>query len=127
MEHLHPDDAFVQLKNIYNTLIPGGVYICITPNRLRGPSDISKYFDEVATGFHLKEYTTLELSSLFSNVGFSRVRVYIRVKGKYISLPAYPIVLCEILLSKLPYSLRKKIIRMRPFNLLESIRLVGMK
>jgi SAM-dependent methyltransferase len=55
MEHLHPDDALDQLKNVYNVLVLGGVYICITPNRLNGPHDISRYFDTVAQGFHLKE------------------------------------------------------------------------
>ena len=63
MEHLHPNDAFEQLQNIYNVLTPGGIYICITPNRLSGPHDISKYFDTMASGFHLKEYTVSELSN----------------------------------------------------------------
>ena len=58
MEHLHPDDALEQLRSIYQVLAPGGVYVCITPNRLNGPHDISGYFADVATGLHLKEYTT---------------------------------------------------------------------
>ncbi len=127
MEHLHPDDAFEHLKNIHHTLVHGGVYICITPNRLHGPHDISKYFDEVATGFHLKEYTTLELIRIFKKVGFSRVRVYIGAKGKYIPFPALPIVLFEILLDKIPYTLRKKIVSNLPFRLLLDIRIVGKK
>ena len=127
MEHLHPDDAPVQLENIYRALVPGGVYLCITPNRLNGPHDISVYFDEVATGFHLKEYTTLELSRLFRKVGFSRVRVYIGGKGKYISLPPFPMFLFERLLEILPSALRKTIARMLPFGLLLGIRLVGIK
>src|SRR6185503_12322595 len=56
MEHLHPDDAMDQLRNVYESLAPGGLYICITPNRLSGPHDVSQYFEDVATGFHLKEY-----------------------------------------------------------------------
>ncbi len=127
MEHLHPDDAFEQLKNIYNALIPGGVYICFTPNRLNGPHDISKLFDEVATGFHLKEYTTMELSNLFRNIGFSRVKVYIGGKGKYMRFPTFLIVFYETLLDKLPYILRKTILRILPFKLLLGIRLVGIK
>jgi len=127
MEHLHPDDAPVQLENIYRALIPGGVYLCITPNRLNGPHDISVYFDEVATGFHLKEYTTLELSRLFRKVGFSRVRAYIWVKGRHVSLPPFPIVLFERLLEILPSALGKTIARMRPFELLLGIQLVGIK
>lgn len=57
MERLHPDDAFVQLQNIHDALTRGCVCLCITPNRLTSPHDISLYFDKVATGFHLKEYT----------------------------------------------------------------------
>jgi len=34
MEHLHTDDAFDQLRNIFNVLNTGGVYLCVTPNRL---------------------------------------------------------------------------------------------
>jgi hypothetical protein len=124
---LHPDDPAEQLKNIFHALIPFGVYICVTPNRLSGPHDISKYFDEVATGFHLKEYSTLELSSLFRKVGFSRVRAYIGAKGKYVGLPICTIGLCETLLDKLPYATRKIIMRIQPIKLLQEIRLIGIK
>jgi len=126
MEHLHPDDAFDQLQQIYNALVPGGTYICITPNRLTGPHDISKYFDEFATGFHMKEYTTLELSTLFRKVGFSRVRAYVGAKGKYISFPVSPIALCELLLDKLRYAVRKVVAGNLPLPL-PDIRLVGVK
>ena len=126
MEHLHPDDACEQLENIYHALVPGGVYVCITPNRLTGPHNISKHFDEAANGFHLKEYTILELSNIFRKAGFSRVRVYIGAKRKYI-IPVCPIVLCEILLNKLPFVLRKNIARSRPFRALLGTYLVGMK
>jgi len=68
MEHLHPDDAKAQLQGIYNALVPGGIYICITPHRFKGPSDISRYFDDIATGLHLKEYTAYELYRLFKTV-----------------------------------------------------------
>lgn len=127
MEHLHPDDALEQLQNIYNALAPTGVYICITPNRLNGPHDISQYFDSVATGFHLKEYTVTELSDLFRAVGFAKVRVYIYIKGMRIFLPTAPIKLCEALLGRLPYSVRKKIASTFPLNLYLGISLVGIK
>jgi SAM-dependent methyltransferase len=127
MEHLHPDDALEQLRHIYNVLVPGGTYICVTPNRLYGPADVSKYFDVTATGFHLKEYTTFELSNLFKQVGFSRVRAYLGARGKYASLPVYPIAFCEMLLDKLPYALQKTIARTLPLRLVLGIALVGVK
>ena len=55
MEHLHPDDAVEQLYHIHEALKPGGMYICITPNRLCGPHDISRSFDDTPRGFHLRE------------------------------------------------------------------------
>ena len=66
MEHLHPDDALRQVREVYRALKPGGVYVCVTPNRLGGPYDISRYFDTVATGLHLKEYTVTECSAPLS-------------------------------------------------------------
>jgi SAM-dependent methyltransferase len=114
MEHLHPDDAVEQLQNIYKALAPNGIYICITPNRLSGPHDISRYFDEVATGFHLKEYTVTELYELFHTVGFSKVS-WVKNNGKtHIEIPLnqstiLPIKMAEKILDQLPYSLRRKI------------------
>jgi predicted SAM-dependent methyltransferase len=127
MEHLHPDDAFAQLQNIYNVLIPGGVYICITPNRFIGPSDISKYFDKVATGFHLKEYTVEELHTLFRKVGFSKIYFYIGGKGIYLKFPVFLIESVEKFLNILPFSFRKKITNTSPFQALLGIRIVGKK
>lgn len=114
MEHLHPDDALEQLQNIYTALSPKGLYICITPNRLSGPHDVSKYFDEVATGFHLKEYSVTELNDLFRKVGFSKVNLYKSYKQNYLAIPLNPLTLsvfkgCEELLSILPFPLRRKI------------------
>ncbi|MDP9179471.1 MAG: class I SAM-dependent methyltransferase, partial [Gemmatimonadota bacterium] len=41
LEHLHPDDAVEQLRSVRSVLKPGGTYLCVTPNRLSGPHDIS--------------------------------------------------------------------------------------
>jgi SAM-dependent methyltransferase len=114
MEHLHPDDAFEQLQNIYKALKPRGVYICITPNRLSGPHDVSKYFDEVATGFHLKEYVVTELYELFRQVGFSKVSLYKSQKRIRIVIPLVPATVLifkflESLLTVLPAPMRRSI------------------
>ncbi|PPT10426.1 hypothetical protein CKA32_001642 [Geitlerinema sp. FC II] len=112
MEHLHPEDALDQLKNIYRALAPDGIYICITPNRLSGPHDISKYFDKVATGFHLKEYTLTELRSIFLQAGFRDV-FWIKNKNKmFLKLHLNEsmnmlLKTVETILEVSPYSLRK--------------------
>ena len=128
MEHLHPDDAFEQVQNIYNVLWPSGVYICITPNRLDGPHDISRHFDSVPTGFHLREYTASELNFIFRKVGFSRTRAYVGGKGIYIPFPLFIIRLLEYGLKGLPYSARKTLMARFPLRqLLVPVRLVGLK
>ena len=127
MEHIHPDDAHDQLQNIFDALAPGGVYLCITPNRLDGPHDISKYFDNVATGFHLKEYTAAELGKLFRNVGFSKIRMYVGARGKYVRIPASPSVLCESILERLPHRIRMKLTNARIIRVMISIRMLGFK
>ncbi|MBE9166062.1 class I SAM-dependent methyltransferase [Pleurocapsales cyanobacterium LEGE 06147] len=114
MEHLHPDDAFIQLQNIYRALVPNGIYICITPNRLSGPHDISKYFDEIATGFHLKEYTVTELAELFRRAGFVKISLYKSYQRTNLEIPLNSATLpifrvCENFLDILPYFLRRKI------------------
>jgi SAM-dependent methyltransferase len=87
LEHLHPDDASDQLTNIYRSLAPGGVYLCVTPNRLSGPHDISRYFDPVATGLHLKEYTNQELAIQMREAGFTRVCMFLTVRGRTVTAP----------------------------------------
>ncbi len=124
MEHLHPDDALEQLANIHNILMSQGIYICVTPNRLSGPHDISKHFDLVATGFHLKEYTNTELSNLFKQAGFSKVRAYVGAIGIYTRFPLFLLKLVEDLLDRLPRRLSRAMARLL---LLWNIRLVGIK
>lgn len=117
MEHLHPDDAIDQLQNIYKALIPGGLYICSTPNRLSGPHDVSMCFDEVAKGFHLKEYLATEMYTLFRKAGFSKVSLYKSYKQIHIEIPLLPITVFmfkagEEFLSVLPFSLRRRLANM---------------
>jgi SAM-dependent methyltransferase len=127
VEHLHPEDTLKQLKNIYHALAQNGIYICCTPNRLDGPHDISEYFDRVATGFHLKEYTITELSELFSKVGFSQIITYKNFKGIIIGFPLFPFIFIEGILEKLPYLIRKKIASTLLFRWLLNIIIVGKK
>jgi SAM-dependent methyltransferase len=126
MEHLHPDDALEQLGGIWRALRPGGVYICITPNRISGPHDISQHFDPVATGFHLKEYTTEELSGLFRQVGFRKVQSLLGWRGFSVPVPAAPVIACEAVLARLPSTPRRRLGRTVGRAFL-GVRLVGTK
>jgi SAM-dependent methyltransferase len=109
MEHIHPEDALEQLRNLFAVIAPEGSYVCVTPNRLNGPHDVSKFYDPVARGFHLKEYTAAELEALFRRVGFSKVEAYPRFRGRYIRIPLGVIKSFEWLFGLLPYSIRKRI------------------
>lgn len=127
MEHLHPDDALEQLGNIYRALAPGGVYVCITPSRLTGPHDISRYFDFVATGFHLKEYTIAELTTLFHKVGFRNINQYTRRRGVYTRMPGTLVRAIEMPVAALPARVRNRIARSSLVRGLLEIRLVARK
>jgi SAM-dependent methyltransferase len=118
MEHLHPDDANEQLREVYRVLRKGGSYICVTPSRANGPHDCSAYFDDLpcpiqaghyrSTGLHLKEYTTRELVDIFRRVGFKHARTYIGARGKYIAMPPAVITSVEATLRLIPPSWRKR-------------------
>jgi SAM-dependent methyltransferase len=109
MEHIHPDDALEQLRNLFAAIAPGGSYICVTPSRLNGPHDVSKFFDPVARGFHLKEYTVAELEALFRAVGFREVEAFPRFRGRYIHMPMWVVKGFERVFGWLPQRLRRRI------------------
>ncbi len=118
MEHLHPDDARAQVSNILRALKPGGCYLCITPHRLSGPHDISRYFADEACGFHLKEYTVTELAALFRGVGFARVRVYLAGRRLRLRVPLLLYHLLEGALARLPHRARRWLTRTKALRVL---------
>lgn len=127
MEHLHPDDALEQLDNIYQALAPRGVYVCITPNRLSGPHDVSRYFDEDATGFHLREYTVGELTEMFRAVGFRRMQVLIGAGVVHVKIPAAFINTVERILGRLPREFGRTLARRLPLRVILGVKLVARK
>jgi SAM-dependent methyltransferase len=124
MEHLHPDDALEQLRNIAQALAPNGKYVCITPNKLCGPHDISRDFDDVATGLHLREYDNRELMEIFSQAGFHRFYAVLSWGSIVIpwSMPLMPFRWFERALSLIPVSARRRAAR-----LLLAVKLVAVK
>lgn len=124
MEHLHAEDGLEQLRNVYAALAPGGAYICVTPNRLSGPWDISRGFDDEPTGLHLKEYTVAELAEQFYAAGFAQVYAFLSYHGQVLTplLPIRPFATLEEGLAALPISLRRKLA-----NGLTAVKVIGYK
>jgi len=127
MEHLHPEDAREQLRNIFAALAPGGLYVCITPNRLDGPHDVSRSFSEEPEGFHLKEYTVTELEALFLATGFRRIASYARTKGICIRVPLAMIRALEAVLHRMPFRKRRTLANRWPLRRLLNPGLVATK
>ena len=125
MEHLHPDDAQAQLESIRAALKPGGAYVCITPNRLTGPHDISAYFDDVPTGFHLREYSVGSLTKTFRRAGFGSVRVLVGARDRFAAVHPWPVIALEVALGRLPPETRRKLVQRLRLNALLGIRVVA--
>lgn len=125
MEHLHPDDARDQLANVFAALEPGGKYFCITPNRMNGPHDVSGGIDEVARGFHLREYTSRELAGLFRSVGFARVQAFVRIRNFKTTLPLGVVTTLETVVGWLPRSLEWRVSRLPIVGRLLGVQLIA--
>lgn len=126
-EHLHPDDARLHLQEVHRVLAPGGRYVCVTPNRLTGPHDISAYFDEVATGFHLREYTAAELADLMRSAGFARAEAWASRRGLQLRLPWLLIRAVEGLVGRLPQRARRRLGTTLPFRVALGCHVIGVK
>jgi SAM-dependent methyltransferase len=86
LEHVHPDDALPQLREMVRVLKPRGYIAILTPNNVNGPHDISADFCRRPEGLHLKEYSSLEMKKLFQEAGCVSVRDYIGFNGRYVSM-----------------------------------------
>jgi hypothetical protein len=74
MEHIVEDEIEAHLALIEKKVNKDGYIITITPNRYRGPSDITAKFESrgtVARGFHFYEYTYSEIVALFRKYGMT--------------------------------------------------------
>jgi SAM-dependent methyltransferase len=127
IEHLHPCDAVDHLREVHRVLKPGSAYLCVTPNSLNGPHDVSRDFDKTATGLHLKEYTTTELMSLFLDAGFGDLRCLRGVRGFECRIPARIIVVFERWLGKRENRARELLGRSIPGRVFLSNNLLGFK
>jgi SAM-dependent methyltransferase len=70
LEHLHPEDVGIHLRNAARVLKEGGVYIFDTPHRFSGPHDISSAFGNELKCLHFQEWTYREMFELLRQHGF---------------------------------------------------------
>ncbi len=127
MEHLHPDDAIEQLREVFRVLTPGGRYLCVTPNRLTGPWDISRMFSATPTGLHLREYSGGELAAILGAAGFGHIRAVVPAGSSARVVPASLFTLPERALQGLPLRARRALLRGPWRKALNSVRLLAEK
>jgi SAM-dependent methyltransferase len=127
MEHLHPDDADDQLREIVRILKSGGKYICTTPNRLTGPHDISRYFSYQPLGFHLREYDHGALDRIFRDAGFRSVSPIVFLKGRVLAPPMGAVKVAEGMMSLLPDAVRARLSASRFVTNLAGVTVCGVK
>lgn len=73
IEHIPPSQTSQFLSACYDTLKPGGFMVVITPSRLSGPHDVTRYFRAGGSdpeGFHLWEFTLHDLERVLTEAGF---------------------------------------------------------
>jgi len=130
LEHLHPDDAPVHAAQVRRVLRPGGRYLCVTPNRLWGPHDVSRSFDDAPAGLHLREYTHGELARLLRRAGFRRAAA-LRLGGTPRPVSVAPYAALEGVLGLLSPGWRRRLLPLvlrggrEPFRPLEQVKVVA--
>lgn len=127
IEHLHAEDALEHLREVLRVLAPGGRYLCVTPNGLTGPWDISRMFSSVPTGMHLREYTNRELRALFSRVGFDDVHAVVPGRSRAHEVPPWLLTTPEWMLSRLSPRGRSVVLKGPWRKPLNSVRLLAAK
>jgi SAM-dependent methyltransferase len=115
IEHLHPDDVVLHFETIHRALKVSGVYVFGTPHCFSGPHDISKGFDLVATGFHLREWTNRELVKVIRDAGFRKVFFprYPRDRDLILRIPVSCVLILEGILQGLKADWRRPLANTR--------------
>jgi len=93
LEHLAPQDRDAHFDSIERVLRPGGRLILLLPNRLFGPTDVTRVLDcsysnrVPSQGTHLTESTYSELVPYLRRRGYTKLRTVLPVPGLKDRLP----------------------------------------
>jgi SAM-dependent methyltransferase len=87
IEHIHPEDTQLHFELASRVLRKGGAYVFRTPHAQTGPHDISRYFSDEPEGFHLKEWTYVDMERLVKASGFSSFLPFRCLAGRCIRMP----------------------------------------
>jgi 2-polyprenyl-3-methyl-5-hydroxy-6-metoxy-1,4-benzoquinol methylase len=80
VEHIAPADLPRHLASVRAALAPNGVFVLSAPNRLFGPSDVTRIVDFTnrgatpAKGTHLNETTYSEMAAILRGAGFRNLQ-----------------------------------------------------
>lgn len=95
LEHLHQDDVVSHFELAFRVLKRGGLYVFRTPHAFMGPHDISMFFSDKPEGFHIKEWTCVEIKQVVLSAGFSNVSFYWNKKNFMCSVSDFVIDMAE--------------------------------
>jgi len=110
IEHFHPEDTKSHFELVHRILKEGGKYVFRTPHSFSGPHDISSYFSDEPEGFHLKEWTYIELKRMLKQLKYSKLDSHWYVKGK-LKMPYIYFEMAERILSLFPKRYIKGVVR----------------
>lgn len=99
-EHIAPADLASHLTSIRRALRRDGVLVLLMPNRLFGPSDVTRIVDfsytgrVPAQGTHLNESTWTEMLAVLEQAGFADFRPVTRIPlGFFLAMEQSPVLL----------------------------------
>jgi len=119
IEHIPEDEIEDYLKLLQNKMNVGGIIITITPNRIKGPCDVTSHFEPrgtIAKGFHFHEYTFYEIIKMFQKYNFESVYGFLGYAGKGLYILGFTKIidkikfLTEVISIIFPYFLKKILI-----------------